>query len=187
MRTTRLFHAAMLSALIGLAACSGEQATPLEPQAPNPALPSGIEAPELSASFNKDPKGKKLASCKPLPAASTSASIGLFGGTIKIGPHSLWIPPGALLSKKTISAKIVANDSTNSVQFSPDGLQFKAPGLLTLSYANCKKPSPLTFMHVVYTSNNLLSILELLPSIDNVFKKTTTGTLSHFSRYAVAF
>ena len=181
MRTSRLLLIPMLVAAIAGAACSGELTNPLGP-------PGGSSpAPEILAAVSNDPKAKKLASCKPLPAISTSASIGLLGGTIRVGPHSLWIPPGAVLARTTITARIVANDASNSVQFFPEGLRFKAPALLTLSYANCTNPSPLLFMNVVYTSNDLRSILELLPSIDNPLKKVTIGTLSHFSRYAIAY
>jgi len=39
---------------------------------------------------------------------------------------------------------------------------------------------------VVYTDERL-SILELLQSVDNVFQKKVSARLQHFSRYAVAF
>jgi hypothetical protein len=39
---------------------------------------------------------------------------------------------------------------------------------------------------VVYT-DELLRILELIPSLDNLRTKTVTGDIRHFSRYAVAW
>jgi hypothetical protein len=39
---------------------------------------------------------------------------------------------------------------------------------------------------VVYTDEQL-RILELLPSIDLRFNQTVTGSIRHFSRYAVAW
>jgi len=32
-----------------------------------------------------------------------------------------------------------------------------------------------------------LGILDLIPSLDNLFSKTVTGSIRHFSRYAVAW
>ena len=84
-------------------------------------------------------------------------------------------------------AKIAKNDYTNSVQFSPEGLQFLVPALLTLSYSNCDRRTVLQQLEVVYTSNDLLKILDLLPSINNRIDKTTTGVIRHFSRYAIAY
>ena len=84
-------------------------------------------------------------------------------------------------------AKIAKNDYTNSVQFSPEGLQFLVPALLTLSYSNCDRQTLLQQLEVVYTSNDLLNILDLLPSINNRIDKTTTGVIRHFSRYAIAY
>ena len=42
-------------------------------------------------------------------------------------------------------------------------------------------------MEVVYTSNDLFTLLELIPSQDLKVGKTVVGFISHFSRYAVAY
>jgi hypothetical protein len=74
--------------------------------------------------------------------------------------------------------------SVNSVRFSPEGLRFARPAQLTMSYRNCV----LTLLpkRIAYT-NELLRILDLLPSRDLLLNKTVTAPVDHFSRYAVAF
>ena len=130
---------------------------------------------------------KTLAVCTPLPLALRTAMIGIMGGTINIGPHSLWIAPGALTGSVTITATITSNDSINLIQFTPEGLKFAVPGLITMSYNNCMDKGTQSQAQVVYTSNDLLRILEFLPSIDNPMRKTATGMIRHFSRYAIAY
>jgi hypothetical protein len=175
MRFAKLLVAPVVAGLVVLAACSQEQGSPMEPQAPVPSFSSSGSG------------GSQLVECQPLPAATKSATIGFGGGVIQIGPHRLIVPPGALLMPKTITAKIVAGDVRNSVQFSPEGLQFTAGALLVMSYDNCKHKGMFDHMKVVYTSNDLRNILELLPSIDIPINHTVIGTVSHFSRYAIAF
>jgi hypothetical protein len=80
----------------------------------------------------------------------------------------------------------ISADSVNSVQFAPEGLRFAVPAILSLSYANCRQP-PIGPMKVVYTSNDLLTLLELVRSIDNKANRSVVGFISHFSRYAVAY
>ncbi len=175
MRTGRLLLVPVLAiALVGVA-CSREQSNPLDPQTPVISASKGASG------------GVQLIECDPLPAQTSSATIGILGGVINIGPHRLLVPPGALLAPKTITARIVAGDSTNSVQFAPEGLRFTAAALLSLSYDNCKHKGMFKKMQVVYTSGDLRNILELLPSIDNPIKKSVTATIAHFSRYAIAY
>jgi hypothetical protein len=126
-----------------------------------------------------------LLSCSPLPASTTSRSIGSAGGTISMGPHTLIIPAGALSSTVTITAEVVS-DSVNSVRFFPEGLRFSKPAQLTLSYANCSLLTQLTPKKIVYTTEGL-DILQILNSLDNVLAKKVSAPLDHFSRYAVAY
>jgi hypothetical protein len=109
--------------------------------------------------------------------------VGPAGGTIVVGTHRLVIPQGALTRTYTIRAEQVRN-RVNSVRFSPEGLRFAKPAKLTLSYANC---SPLLLLKRVVYTDELLRILELIPSLDNLKTKTVTGDIRHFSRYAVAW
>jgi hypothetical protein len=109
--------------------------------------------------------------------------VGQAGGTIVVGTHRLVIPAGALARDYTIRAEQVTGQ-VNSVRFAPEGLLFAKPARLTLSYGNC---SPLLLLKRVVYTNELLRVLELIPSLDNLNTRTVTGDIRHFSRYAVAW
>jgi len=124
-----------------------------------------------------------LLACSAQPYAIKTQTVGSAGGTILVGTHRLTIPAGALASPVKITAEQVTG-RVNSVRFRPDGLKFAKPATLRLSYANCS--SLLLLKRVVYT-NELLGILELLPSLDDLRTKTVSAPIRHFSRYAVAW
>jgi hypothetical protein len=128
-------------------------------------------------------KNLTLLSCSQQPYAVVTKVVGPAGGTIVVGTHKLVIPAGALARDYTIRAEQVPN-RVNSVRFAPEGLKFATPAKLTLSYANC---SPLLLLKRVVYTDELLRILELIPSLDNLKTKTVTGDIRHFSRYAVAW
>ena len=128
-------------------------------------------------------KNLHLLSCSPQPYTARTQVVGRNGGTIVVGTHRLDIPAGALSKDVTIRAEQVTH-RVNSVRFSPEGLKFSRPAKLTLSYANC---SPLLLLKRVVYTDELLRILELIPSLDNLRNKTVTGEIRHFSRYAVAW
>lgn len=172
MRQPRLFLYAMAGAVLGTAACSGDSATPL---GPNPSLIG-----TLTSTVNA-----VLLQCDPLPYSRTSATIGSAGGVITVGPHVLMIPRDALSQRVTITAEVVSGN-VNSVRFSPEGLQFKKNAALVMSYKNCSGLGMLLPKKIAYT-NELLSILELLKSVDLTDQKKVSSQLKHFSRYAVAY
>lgn len=148
-------------------------------------------APELGLLDNGGLLGtgllKGLLYCTPLTSASTSKTIGIQGGTISVGPHSIYFPPGALTSSVNITAQVVS-DSVNSVRLLPEGLKFAKghPAVLSLSYANCSLLSRLVPKKIVYTSERL-NILQVLLSLDNILTRKVSAPLEHFSRYAVAY
>lgn len=124
-----------------------------------------------------------LLSCRPLPSETVEQAVGPAGGVVRVGPHRLDIPRGALTRTVTIRAEM-PSERVNSVKFSPEGLRFGKPATLTLSYANCA--SLLAPKRIAYT-NDLLVILELLASKDQPRSETVSARLDHFSRYAVAW
>jgi hypothetical protein len=73
---------------------------------------------------------------------------------------------------------------TNSVRFSPEGLQFERPAVLTMTYNNCALV--LLQKKIVYTDEKL-KVLEVLRSLDLFRSKTVSAPIDHFSRYAVAY
>jgi hypothetical protein len=124
-----------------------------------------------------------LLTCQEQQYASTYQTVGSQGGTIRIGKHALVIPKGALRKNVRIRAEQMQGP-TNSVRFSPEGLQFQKPATLLLNYQNCENVE--TPKAVVYTTEEF-KILEVLRSLDLLNKQTVTAPIDHFSRYAVAF
>ena len=127
-----------------------------------------------------------LLQCSDLPYASATQSIGSAGGTIRIGPHTLAVPAGALFSPVTITGELVTGRGVNAVRFKPEGLRFQRSAYLTMSYANCNLLGRLLPKRIAYVSDGL-GILSYLLSIDNPLAYKVTGRVDHFSNYAVAW
>jgi hypothetical protein len=124
-----------------------------------------------------------LLTCSEQPYRVTRQSIGPNGGVIRVGTHTLTVPGNAVTGTVMITAEQIPG-STNSVRFSPEGLQFKKAAVLTMSYENCALV--LLQKKIVYTTEKL-KILEVLTSIDLFRSRTVSAPIDHFSRYAVAY
>ena len=127
-----------------------------------------------------------LLRCSDLPYASNTKTIGPLGGSISAGPHTLVIPPGALLASTSITMTAPTGLGVNAVKFQPEGLRFVAPAVLTMSYSNCSLLGKILPKRIAYTDNNL-NILYYLLSLDNLLSKYVTGKVNHFSDYVVAW
>ena len=127
-----------------------------------------------------------LLQCSNLPYASATQTIGSGGGTIRVGPHTLTVPAGALLSPVVITGELVTGRGVNAVRFQPEGLKFRRSAYLTMSYANCNLLRRLLPKRIAYVGD-ALNILSYLLSIDNVLGTKVTGRVDHFSNYAVAW
>ncbi len=129
----------------------------------------------------------QLLTCKPQQYASNSEVIGPWGGMLRVGKHTFYVPPGALDQNVRITAEAPAGN-TISVRFSPEGLKFdrRHEPVLTLDYSDCGLVRNLLPKRVAYTDERL-SILSILESFDNIFTHRVSARLEHFSRYAVAF
>jgi len=168
---------------LALGACTPDHpTTPTEETAPATAEQSLGGSGNLGTGL-----GAKLLRCRPLPAAHASAVIGPGGGTLTVGPHTLVVPPGGLSYSLTITGD-VPSDTVNSIRFRPQGLQFESghPARLTMSYANCPLLGRLLPKRIAYTTD-LLGILEILLSLDNVLLQKVSAQINHFSRYAIAW
>jgi hypothetical protein len=128
---------------------------------------------------------KGLVACPRQDYARTVQTVGSNGGTIVVGHHKLVIPRGALTRNVSITAEAPA-DFVASVKFQPEGLQFARKVKLTLDYSNCPLARLDLFKHIAYTTD-LLAILNLLNSQDNILTAKISTDLEHFSRYAVAW
>jgi hypothetical protein len=127
----------------------------------------------------------ELLACAPQEYTAEAELIGPDGGSIKIGPHELKIPAGALDHEVVISA--VAPVSTLvEVQLQPEGLHFQVPVKLKLNYSQCVQPPYWLKLFMVYLSDDG-RVLEITASRDKKGLKTVVGYLEHFSRYAIAW
>jgi hypothetical protein len=163
--------------LCGLALASGCSDRSLT--APQPAPPSADLIGSLLGATG-------LLKCSNLPYASTTQTVGIGGGIISAGPHTLVIPPGALTRPTTITMTVPTGLGVNAVKFQPEGLRFEVPAALTMSYANCSLLGKLLPKRIAYTTDNL-QILYYLLSLDNLLSKYVTGKVNHFSSYAIAW
>ena len=125
--------------------------------------------------------------CAPLASASVTRVIGRAGGSMRVGPHTLRVPQGALAKAVSITAELDGDDGYNKVRFYPHGLKFRTPASLTMSYANCDigDGSRLAYVQIVYRHGD--QIVEYEPSIADLAGRTVTGEITHFSNYAVAW
>jgi hypothetical protein len=128
--------------------------------------------------------GNQLLACTPMTADSVTQVVGPLGGTLSVGPHQLIVPAGALDSAVSITA-LAPTDTVNRVVFYPEGLTFNTPVSLKLSYANCGLLSALIPKYVVYLDG--LNINTVLTSLDSYLHLSVTGSIEHFSGYAVAW
>jgi len=166
-----------LAAVLGLASCATDVLEPSPPPPPQHGLLGDLLGKVTGT----------LLLCAPQTETTTTKVIGKSGGTIKMGPHTLVIPSGALSSNVTISGTVVRG-IVNSVRLEPHGLKFarKKPATLTMSYSNCLlKDLPLA-KKVAYTSEKL-DLLAILKSLDFAASDKVETKLDHFSRYAVAY
>jgi len=127
-----------------------------------------------------------LLQCSNLSYATATQTIGSEGGRIRIGPHTLTVPAGALSSPVAITAVLVTGLGVNAVHFQPEGLRFERSASLSMSYANCNLLGRLLPKRIAYVGDGL-GILSYVLSIDNLFAKQVTGRVDHFSNYAVAW
>lgn len=132
-----------------------------------------------------DPPYLGLVSCHTMDADSVSQTVGPDGGTIHVGSHTLTIPPGALDSSVVITA-VAPSDTVRRVTFQPEGLTFNQPAQLMMNSAGCDLLGSLAPKSIAYLDGSL-NILEYLVSLDNLLNHKVTGTLHHFSDYAIAW
>lgn len=180
---TRLRSLALL-ALLPLAASCGRD------QAPSPAAP--ILPPATTADGLLGNGGllegllspvTGLLRCHTTSAYASSAVIGAAGGTLNVGPHQLIVPPNALRAPTRISASAPRGQYVE-VQFQPEGLRFERPVAIALSYRHCGVVRGI-FLKVVYVDSQR-SILQVLPSLPDLFNRRVFGKTDHFSGYMLA-
>jgi hypothetical protein len=124
--------------------------------------------------------------CDPLQYVATVKIVGPEGGDVNFGPHSLRIPPGALLAPTVITAEAPTSLQVRAV-FSPHGTVFQAGShpTLELSYKHCL--GPLNRPARIAYSDALGNIVAWPPSEDFPDLGLVRGVIGHFSLYIVAY
>jgi len=128
-----------------------------------------------------------LISCNVKQTTYGAGWVGPSGGVIRVGPHVLTIPRGALKTYTRITAT-APKGNTVLVDFEPHGLRFAKPTALSLSYKECGLTGTLLgglLLDVVYVDDRQ-SILEVLPSLNDLLNQRVIGRVDHFSGYALA-
>src|SRR5256885_8178122 len=166
MNVTRLRRAALVIAAAALLGCGESPLGPVPPPPQASLIGSLLQA-------------TGLLGCTPMPTATATQTVGPAGGVIRIGPHALSIPAGALDAPVTITAT-APSDKVNRVQFQPEGLVFRRSAALTMSYANCNLLGKILPKRIAYTSHPLASPSSVL-ALDNLFAKTVTRKLNPVS------
>src|SRR2546428_9275287 len=91
MNVTRLRRAALVIATAALLGCGESPLGPVPPPPQASLIGSLLQA-------------TGLLGCTPMPSATATQTVGPAGGGIRIGPHALSIPAGALNTPVTITA-----------------------------------------------------------------------------------
>jgi hypothetical protein len=125
----------------------------------------------------------EIARCEPLPSVSEKKRIGPDGGELRVGPHRLLIPAGALNREVEITGTSQAG-AQREVDFQPHGLQFREPVRLRLSFEKCVLRAD-DDVQVVYTGPGN-QIVARQPSFADGLIKSVDAWTDHFSGYAVA-
>ena len=115
--------------------------------------------------------------------------IGLDGGLLSLGSHSLLVPAGAVTEPTTFSMELLPSDyvmvdltaTRRGVDVGEKG--FEKPVTITLSYdqLNVRDPSKLFILRLNENGQH-----EKLPSVVDTQKRTVSAELDHFSKYAMA-
>jgi hypothetical protein len=184
-RNARTCFSSALALLIAIvvAACSID--APTAPQGHiAPAAPAAADDQADNASVGGNHSNVRLFACATPDFGSVTKRVGPAGGLIRIGPHILIIPRGALRESVDITASAPASAHVR-VRFSPHGLKLHAPAILVLSYKHCKSLAPRR-PKIAHVDDLQDSILELLPSKHIRVRDAVATSLRCFSGYAIA-
>ena len=186
---SRVTSVAVAALLVMFSASCSSDALPTGPssQASQPAVSPllGLPIGDILGSTTSTVTG--LLVCAPQSYASASKVIGPDGGRLVVGKHTFVVPKGALKENVLITAE-APEGNVVSVRFGPEGLKFNSryQPTLTLDYSDCGLLTNLLPKRIAYTSDEL-SILDLLPSVDDLLHERVSAPIKHFSRYAVAY
>ena len=187
----KLLTVLLLGVGVAMSGCADPATTA---PAPSGATPLGASAPQdydaplppLPPASAEVRNGGLVSKCWSLKAEAVNRKIGPAGGSLVIGPHTLTVPAGALSRVVMIHARIVGGKSVNVVEFKPDGLVFRTPAVLTMSYANCDREGRTNALAIAVV-NDTFGVVAYIPSSDDAATGTVTGGVPDLTNYAVAW
>ena len=167
----RLFMAAGLTIGV-LTACGEAGEGPLAPQ---------------EAAFAAS--GSTLVECPVSETRSTSATLGLLGGTVSLDGHSITLPAGAVLVPTQITLSVPASNYMEIDIRANDleSFEFEKPVTIVASYARCTRSNldkeALSAWHIDTTTK---ALLEDMGGVDDKAARTVTFDSGHLSGFAIA-
>lgn len=188
LRTLSSLAATLAAALIVYGCAADSTTAPATSAAARPASHSLLGS-LLGTATTVTPLQRTSALPAPL---STSATLGVLGGTLAIPGAGITVivPPLALSAPTTIGVTALAGSNV-AYEFSPHGIHFNVPLLVTQNLANTQAGSGLVSPWSLYVgyfpdASNVTSVTELLNVGVNLFNQTASFNVWHFSGYIIA-
>lgn len=128
-----------------------------------------------------------LIACPAATSVSSSALLGVAGGTVSAGGSSIRVPAGALTEPTQISLTVPASPNMQ-IDVQAGGAEhftFNLPVVITIDYSRCEN---ITRRISVWNIDDLTrTLLERLPAIDDRPNRRVTFLTGHLSSYAIAY
>ena len=149
-------------------------------------------APETSSSPGGGGGGSgapSLVECPTNETSTTSAVVGLLGGSVQLGATRITIPSGALTAATLIQVTVPASRfmeiDVTAVGFT--SFLFQKPVSVTIDYSRCARSDlDQQTLHVWHIDPVTKQMLEDMGGVDDKSTRRITFTTGHLSGYAVA-
>ena len=169
---------------IGVSSCGDNHVT-APAAAPTADAPSSSLLGWLLGPWGRQPK---LLACPSSERQTTTATIGIDGGTIALGGTSVVLPASAVLSPTTIELTIPESPYME-VEITANGgehFNFLRTIAVTVDYSRCGSTPLLAPLSAWYIDSDSKALLERMLSVDNKLTRSVTFVTSHLSGYALA-
>ena len=177
-----LFGILTVAVVIASGSCSDAPTAPTK----TPPPPSKL----LGISLFGFGSGPKLLTCPVNQSQSTSALIGVDGGTLSLAGTSVSVPLGALTGETTVELSIPSGNYME-VDLTVNGgqhINFLQPVIVTIDYSRCNRYSTLfKALSVWNVDPDTHDLLENMGGIDNKLTQSITFITPHFTGFAIAY
>lgn len=142
-----------------------------------------------SSSSRTENSGPSLVECPTSESVTSSALVGLLGGTVQVGATSISIPSGALTAPTLIQVTVPASRymeiDVTAVGFT--SFLFQKPVSVTIDYSRCNRDDiDQQTLHVWHIDPATKQLLDDMGGSDDKTTRHITFTTGHLSGYAVA-